>query len=212
MGVLTFAGAPSMMRETGLNALPRAARPREEADAARILHLGSGLKPIPGAINVDLRAAAKPDVVHDLDKRPWPFHDNSFDEIVGHDVIEHLEDVVRTMEEIHRVGSDGAIVKLTVPHFSSANAFTDITHRHWFSWFSLHYFTGENEFPFYTHVRFRRRVTTLVFTTTLIDRVAWKLANRWPREYERRWAWLFPAWFLYFELEVVKPVSTHPVP
>jgi hypothetical protein len=31
-----------------------------------------------------------------------------------------------------------------------------------------------------------------------------QLANRWPHEYERRWAWMFPAWFLYYELEVVK--------
>jgi hypothetical protein len=30
--------------------------------------------------------------------------------------------------------------------------------------------------------------------------------NRSPAEYERRWAWIFPAWFLYFELEVVKDV------
>jgi hypothetical protein len=30
------------------------------------------------------------------------------------------------------------------------------------------------------------------------------VARRWPRFYERRLAWVFPAWFLYFELEAVK--------
>lgn len=157
-----------------------------------------------GAVNVDLRSSANPDVVHDLDRRPWPFEDGSFDEIIAYDVIEHLDDVVATMEEIHRVAADGALLKVTVPHFSCANAFTDITHRHWFSWFSFHYFTGENEFPFYTAARFTRRVSTLIFASTVINRVARRLANRWPAEYERRWAWIFPAWFLYFELAVTK--------
>jgi SAM-dependent methyltransferase len=171
---------------------------------SRILHLGCGLKRMEGAVNVDLRESTVPDVVHNLDHRPWPFPGGAFDEVIAYDVIEHLDDIVATMEEIHRVSADGAVVKLTVPHFSCANAFTDITHRHWFGWFSFHYFTGENEFPFYTPARFRRRVAKIVFTPTIVNRVAWQLANRWPAAYERRWAWIFPAWFLYFELEVVK--------
>ncbi len=178
-----------------------------ERQGKRVLHLGCGLKPIPGAVNVDMHASTRPDVVHDLNTRPWPFSDNSFEEIIASDVIEHLDDIVATMEEIHRVGVGGAVVKLTVPHFSSANAFTDITHRHWFSWFSFHYFTGENEFPFYTSARFRRLVSTIIFTQTPLNRIVWRLANRWPQRYERRWAWILPAWFLYFELEVLKGQS-----
>jgi SAM-dependent methyltransferase len=170
----------------------------------RILHLGSGLKPIAGATNVDLRAGTAPDVVHDLDSRPWPFDDAAFDEILAYDVLEHLDDIVGTLEEIHRVASDRALLKLTVPHFSCANAFTDPTHRHYFGWFSFHYFTGENEFPFYSSARFRRRTSSLIFWPTLLNRVVARLANRWPAPYERRCAWMFPAWFLYFELEVVK--------
>lgn len=30
------------------------------------------------------------------------------------------------------------------------------------------------------------------------------LARRQPEWYERRMAWIFPAWFLYFELEALK--------
>lgn len=176
----------------------------------RILHLGCGLKRIDGAVNVDLREITGPDVVHNLDRRPWPFEDEAFDEVIAYDVIEHLEDIVATMEEIHRVSTDGAVVKLTVPHFSCANTFIDITHRHCFSWFSFHYFTGENEFPFYTAARFRRRTAKIVFTPTVVNRVAWQLANRWPAAYEHRWAWIFPAWFLYFELEVVKNPASNP--
>src|SRR5688500_13646927 len=110
----------------------------------RVLQLGCGLKRIEGAVNVDLRPTTNPDVVHNLDERPWPFENDQFDEVVAYDVIEHLDDIIATMEEVHRVATNGAVVKLTVPHFSCPNSFTDITHRHCFTWFSFHYFTGEN--------------------------------------------------------------------
>ena len=178
-----------------------------EAARGAVLHLGSGLKRLPGAVNVDVVASTQPDVVHNLDRYPWPFESNAFEEVLAYDVIEHLDSVVRVMEEIYRVSRHGAVVKVTVPHFSCANAFTDPTHRHYFGQSSFHYFTGENEFPFYTEARFKRRISKIVFTHSTLNRVVWQLANRWPRQYEQRWAWMFPAWFLYFELEVVKPLA-----
>jgi SAM-dependent methyltransferase len=169
------------------------------------LCLGSGHKKEPGAINVDIVADTNPDIAHDLNNRPWPLATDTFDECRAFDVIEHLEDIVATMEEIHRVCRHGAIVSITVPHFSCANAFTDPTHRHYFSWFSFNYFTGEHEFSFYTKSRFRRRSGQIVFAPTLVNKLIHRFARRFPAEYERRWAWIFPAWFLSFELEVIKP-------
>lgn len=170
----------------------------------RVLNLGCGNKQREDAVNLDITDSTRPDVVHDLDDRPWPLPDGQFDEVLAHDVIEHLDDVIGTMEEIHRVCRDGAVVRITLPHFSCSNAFTDPTHRHYFGWFSFHYCTGEHEFSFYTNARFRRRRSEIVFAPTLVNKLVWRIANRWPAEYERRWAWLFPAWFLYFELEVRK--------
>jgi len=169
-----------------------------------VLHLGCGRKRIDGAVNVDVAKVVAPDVVHDLDQRPWPFRDDEFGEVLAYDVIEHLQDVVATLEEIHRVAREGAIVRITVPHFSSANAYTDPTHRHQFGWSSFHYFTGERDFAFATSARFHRRATRIVFAPTLSNRLVHRLANRYPDAYERRWAWVFPAWFLYVELGVLK--------
>lgn len=39
---------------------------------------------------LDFEATHKPDVVHDLNVTPWPFEDNSFDEIHAYEVLEHL--------------------------------------------------------------------------------------------------------------------------
>lgn len=177
--------------------------------AREVLNLGSGRKHVPGALNLDLVSDTGPDVIHDLNVRPWPLPSGQFREVLAHDVVEHLDDIVATMEEIHRVSRDGAVVRITVPHFSCANAFTDPTHRHYFGWFSLHYFTGEHQFSFYSRARFRRRTSRIVFYPTLVNKLVRRFANRYPERYERRWAWMFPAWFLYFELEVVKPSATH---
>jgi SAM-dependent methyltransferase len=174
-------------------------------DTRPILNLGCGNKHIAGAVNVDAVASTGPDVVHDLNQRPWPWPDDRFAEVHAYDVIEHLDDVVKTMEEIHRVCRHRAVVRVTVPHFSSANAFTDPTHRHQFGSRTFHYVTGEHDFSFYTQARFSRRASEIVFHPSLVNKLVWRLAKRHPDAYERRWAWIFPAWFLSFELEVLKP-------
>ena len=48
-------------------------------------------------------AETHPDVTHDLNRVPWPFPDGHFRQVLAYDVIEHLDDVRATMEEIYRI-------------------------------------------------------------------------------------------------------------
>jgi SAM-dependent methyltransferase len=157
-----------------------------------------------GAVNLDLSPEVGADVVHDLSQIPWPLPSDAFGDVYAFDVIEHLDDVVRVMEEIHRVCRNGARVHITVPHFSSANAFTDPTHRHQFSCFSFDYFDADHGLAFYSRARFRRTRAQIVFYPTLVNRLVHRLANHRPQAYEQRWAWIFPAWFLSIDLVAVK--------
>jgi SAM-dependent methyltransferase len=168
------------------------------------LNLGCGRKYLPEAVNLDFNPETRPDVVHDLNRLPWPLPDDHFREVLAYDVIEHLDDFVPVMEEIHRVCRDKAVVRIAVPHFSSPEAYTDPTHRRYFGYLSFDYVTGEHEIEFYTRVRFKKLYSRIVFWPTLVNKLVWRLANRYPAAYERRWAWMFPAWYLYFELEVQK--------
>jgi len=177
------------------------------AEPQRVLHLGSGRKYRPGAVNVDLTSETHPDVVHDLNVLPWPFESSSFDEVHAYDVIEHLDDLLKTIEEIHRVTRPGGAVHLTVPHFSSDGAFTDPTHRHYFGMMTFDYLTEGHQLSFYTNAKFRVKTRQLVFRPTFFNKVMHRLANRFPEAYEQRWTWIFPAWFLAVSLEVVKPAS-----
>ena len=171
----------------------------------RVLDVGAGRdRSTAGAVTVDRVAGTQPDVVHDLDRYPWPFETSSFDAIVCKEVVEHLADVVRAMEEIHRIGRAGARVHITTPHFSCANSFTDPTHRHHLGYFSFEYFTGGNQWTFYTAARFRTVGRRLHFYGRHKNlHVSW-LANRFPRFYEEHLAWVFPAWYLSLDLEIVK--------
>ena len=47
-----------------------------------VLNLGSGKKPRPGAVNVDVTARTQPDLIHDLDETPWPLPDSHFTEVL----------------------------------------------------------------------------------------------------------------------------------
>jgi len=180
------------------------AAPAISIEYPTILNLGCGNKYVQGAINLDVTGASRPDVVHNLNQRPWPFANDSFEKLLAYDVIEHLEDISATMEEIQRICRPGAIVHITVPHFSSANAFADPTHRHFFSKFSMDYFTSGHPTKFYSQARFVVRTARIQFYPTLVNKVVHRLANHYPEKYEKRWAWIFPAWFMSYELEVVK--------
>ena len=84
--------------------------------AQTLLNLGCGRKYRDGAVNLDIPSSdVRADVWHDLNLRPWPFEENTFTEVVANDVIEHLRDIIPSMEEIHRICRPGAVVRMTLP-------------------------------------------------------------------------------------------------
>jgi SAM-dependent methyltransferase len=175
------------------------------SDLPRRLNLGCGLKLRPDCLNVDLRG--QPDIVWDLNRRPYPLPRDYFEYIYALDVVEHLYSVADFMEEAHSLLAPGGVIEITTPHFSCSNSFTDPTHRHHLGYFSFDYFTDASQWSFYTAVRFEITQRLLVFHSGLLDRLVARLANRNPEFYERRLTWLRPAWFLIFKLRAVKESS-----
>ncbi len=168
------------------------------------LNLGSGRRYDPAALNVDVTPDTSPDLVFDLNRRPWPLPDDRFEEVEMRDVLEHLDDTIGTLEEIHRVCRPGARVHIIVPHFSSNGAFADPTHKRFFALATFDYVTADHPNNFYTRVRFARESSLLVFRPTLLNKLIGRLANRLPVGYETTWAWIFPAWFISVILRVEK--------
>ena len=120
-----------------------------------IINLGCGKTRIPDSIGVDcIKIPGFVDVVQDLNTTPYSFSDDYADEIHFYHVLEHLDNPVAKLEEIHRILKPGGILYMRVPHFSSNGAFTDITHKRPFSYFSFDIFEGDVPHSYYSKVRF----------------------------------------------------------
>lgn len=82
------------------------------------LHLGCGHKILEGYVNVDLYG--NPDVIHDLEEFPYPWEDNSIDEILAEHVLEHIGQSTKVyfgiIKELYRICKKDAIIRVEVPH------------------------------------------------------------------------------------------------
>ena len=133
------------------------------------LNLGCGAKKIDGFIGVDVLETPAVDVKHDLNVFPYPFADNAAEEIILDNVLEHLDDVIKVMSELYRLAAPGALIRISVPYFKSNSAYTDPTHRHFFSESSFKYFTEANVLNFYSPARFAIIKTELIAQTEYKD-------------------------------------------
>jgi SAM-dependent methyltransferase len=131
-------------------------KPLNKAEFAPfVLDIGCGINKYPGAIGLDRNANTRADVIADLDRFPYPLRDNSFREIRAVHVIEHVSDVIRLMEEIHRLLVPGGQVMIVTPHYTDFSSFCDPTHRWHLNSFSLRYFGDDHAgFGYYSSARF----------------------------------------------------------
>jgi len=162
--------------------------------------MGAGnVERAPGAIRADVSREVKPDVVLNAEK-PLPFRNGCMRRIFCFDLVEHITDLPGFMGELHRILEPKGTVRITTPHFSCANSYSDPTHRHHFGWRSFDCFTGEHALSYYSSARFEIATRILRFHGGPLDALVRRLANRWPDLYEHRLAWIFPAWYLDIEL------------
>lgn len=95
------------------------------------LDLGcGGNKTDPGFIGMDKRALPGVDIVHDLERFPWPLPDDCATAIVISHFWEHLKPwlTLDFMAEVHRVARDGANVFLAGPYGVGFRYVQDPTH------------------------------------------------------------------------------------
>lgn len=180
------------------------------SDNKKILHIGSGTRVLPGADTVDMLALPGVNVVHDLDEFPWPYDDSSYDLVYAHNVFEHLEDQVKTMEEIWRILKPYGRVVITVPYFRSVDAFTDSTHEHFFTSRSLNYFIDEKNSQSdyqYTNKLFSKVGFWFGWphgSSNPIKQAVKFIAHRYPNFYDQYLSLIFPVDILIWEIEVIK--------
>lgn len=103
-----------------------------------VLNLGCGFNKMPGALNVDAFDICNPDMVVDLNTAPWPWADNSVDQIFMHHVMEHIPNWWEAFTECGRILKIGGMFQMAVPDESSGTALSYRDHHHVFTMHSFH--------------------------------------------------------------------------
>ena len=85
-------------------------------------------------ITLDIDDHCSPDVLHDLNRLPYPFDENMFDEIHAYEVLEHCgaqgdwRFFFNQFDEIHRILKPGGYFIATCPNWDSPWAWGDPGH------------------------------------------------------------------------------------
>lgn len=149
-----------------------------------------------GSIGLDKRPAPHVDVVHDLNVYPYPFRDDEFEWVDMSHVIEHVDRPLNLMNEVHRIASNGATVRIITPHYTSQLSYRDFEHFHHLGYIT--FLTLQNT-GLYKIKRYKLHFTDVyrVFGVSL-------LGNWFPRKWEKYFGFIFPALYIELWLEVIK--------
>lgn len=172
-----------------------------------MVDVGCGRNKRPGSIGVDRNPRTAADVLADIDRGGLPFRDGSVGAISLVHVIEHVSDIVATLEEAHRVLRPSGRLLIETPHYSDASSFADPTHRWHLSSFSFRYFTEDGGFDYYSGCRYRQ-VRLEVKLLRLWRLLGFEFAVNRSRAFRKLWEYylcfLVRGKALVFEFEAVK--------
>lgn len=182
------------------------------------LNLGCGRRSREGFVGVDRLALPGVDIVADLNMPLVDLPDECVTEIYSRHVLEHVDDLLPLMAELHRVCRPDARIEIVVPHFSNPYYYSDPTHVRHFGLYTFFYFSDEEDQPrrkvpaFYMDQRFTvedvkiRLLKRSILVRPMANAMEW-LINRgigcldW---YERSACWICPAESIRFVLRPKK--------
>lgn len=107
--------------------------PNHTFGGAKTLNVGCGFSQYaaPNVVNLDAFDVCKPNVVHDLNKTPFPFEDDTFDFILANHVVEHIDRWWEAFNEMARILKPGGRIEIWVPGSGSdtVRGFRDHVHE-----------------------------------------------------------------------------------
>ncbi|MFQ3676121.1 MAG: methyltransferase domain-containing protein [Endomicrobiia bacterium] len=174
------------------------------------LNLGCGKDIKQGWINLDIVKLDGVDIVYDINKLPLPFAENEFDYILCKDVLEHFDNYVLLLKDLHRILKVGGVLEISVPHFSSRDNYVDPTHKRMFSFETFKFFTknGIYGFDYYFDFTFSELVFSKItfrkkfYLLNYILEPFTNCCEIMKKLYELTFlCWIFPAWNIVVKLK-----------
>lgn len=157
------------------------------------LNIGSGEDYKKGWINLDYNTKYKSDIIHNLDKFPYPFKKEEFDYIYCSHVLEHVDDLFKTLKELSRILKKEGIIHIRVPHFSNGIGYNDLSHKRFFGWFTFDriiegYYNEQFNFSIIS-----KRFNFLAEKHAILNGMFSWIFNLMPKQfYERFLCWIMP--------------------
>ncbi len=183
------------------------------------LELGSAGNQRDGYYGLDHLPLSGVDIVADLNAPLSLIPDNSVSHVFTRHVLEHVDQFLPLMKELHRVAAPGCVIEIVVPHFSNPYYYSDPTHVRFFGLYTMNYFVAPEKQPvlrkvpaFYSDTRFEvEQIKFYFYRMTLLDRVVVPilraLVNRsfaMQNMYERRLCRFYHAAEIGYRLRVDK--------
>jgi len=97
------------------------------------LNFGCGADIKKGWDNVDIQESPKLTKSFDFNKFPYPIKDDIYDYIYVKNVLEHLNEPDKVLDELWRICKPKAIIEIIVPHYTNKGAYSDMQHKHFFN-------------------------------------------------------------------------------
>ena len=97
------------------------------------LNFGCGADIKAGWDNVDVQENEKLTKSFDFNEFPYPIKNDTYDYVYLKDVLEHLDEPDKVIEELKRISKKDAIIEIIVPHYQNKGAYSDLQHKHYFN-------------------------------------------------------------------------------
>lgn len=120
-----------------------------------MLDIGCGPFKQKGFVGMDREKLPETDIVHDLEKFPWPLPDNSCHVIVGSHIIEHIKPwlTIQFFDECWRLLKPGCKACFVTPYAGSPRYWQDPTHCNGFNEITFGYFDPKHKSGMYKFYR-----------------------------------------------------------
>ena len=85
------------------------------------VNIACGQIKMDGFIGIDKEKTEAADIVQNLETYPWPFENNSVDEIVCSHYVEHVRDLIPFIDEMYRIMKKPCLTRSAKPHKNVGN-------------------------------------------------------------------------------------------
>ncbi len=167
-------------------------------------------------VNMDIVKNPGVDIIHDLEKFPYPFPENMFEEITCSHVLEHMNNLNKVIEELWRITKNGGVIKILSPYALGPIYIGDPSHKTPICYRTFENYNIENPniknylTNFGSTARFKIIKRKIIFSEhaklfgVRIFAFMDFFINIFPLIYERMFSFIIPSEMIYIELKIIK--------